>query len=155
MRDSSLMAVEIEPKLKGRMSIRYAWSLGPHGAKFFEALRSEKRIFGIRCSSCKGVLVPPLPVCGRCFKPMDEWVELPPTGVARGIVPYLLEVPDQRLKPPVIFAKIHLDGASSSFTHILRGVESKNPPPSVRVRAVWREERVGSLEDMDFFEPAR
>lgn len=149
------MAIEIEPKLKGRMSIQYDWSLGPHGAKFFEALRSEKRILGIRCPSCKGVLVPPLPVCGRCFRPMEEWVELPAEGVARGIVPYLLEVPGQRLKPPLLLAKIHLDGASSSFTHILKGVEVKSPPISIRVRAVWREKRVGSLEDIDFFEPAR
>lgn len=147
------MGSRIEAKLKGRMSIEYTWSLGPHGTKFFAALKDEKKILGLRCPSCRGVLVPPLQVCGRCFKPMEEWVELPHTGVARGIVPYLLEVPGLRLKPPIMFSKIHLDGASSSFTHILRAVEARAVPDALRVKAVWRDERVGSLEDIDFFEP--
>lgn len=147
------MRSRIELKLKGRMDIEYAWSLGPHGARFFEALKSEKKILGLRCPVCRGVLVPPLPVCGRCYQPMTEWVELAEVGTAKAIVPYLLEVPGQRLKPPIIFAKIHLDGASSTFTHVLKGVEAGGLPAAVRVRAVWREVRVGSLEDIDFFEP--
>ncbi|MBI2889705.1 MAG: DNA-binding protein [Nitrospirae bacterium] len=140
-------------KIKGRMEIEYTWSLGRLGTRFFEAIRTERRLLGIRCPSCRGVLVPPLPTCGRCFAPMSEWVDLPDTGMATSIVPYLLEYPGQALKPPIIFAKIRLDGADSSFTHILGDIPPGPLPQTLRVRARWRAERIGSIEDIVCFVP--
>lgn len=140
-------------KIAGRLNIAYTWSLGSAGTRFFESLKNDQQFLGLRCPSCRGVLVPPLPVCGKCFKKLDEWVRLPDTGTAHAIVPYLIDYPDQRLKPPILFAKIRLDGASTSFTHILKGLPEGPLPASLRVRARWREDRTGSLEDVGFFQP--
>ena len=51
------------------------------------------------------------------------------------------------------FALIRLDGASHALLHHL-GDGAERLGPGARVRAVWREERTGSITDIVHFAPA-
>ncbi len=51
------------------------------------------------------------------------------------------------------FALIELDGASHPLLHRLGG-GAERLAPGARVRAVWREERTGSITDIEHFAPA-
>ena len=56
----------------------YDYSCGKIGSFFFKALRDEQKIFGRKCGKCGKVYIPPRPVCGPCFAPTTEWVEVGP-----------------------------------------------------------------------------
>ncbi|MGI9610749.1 MAG: zinc ribbon domain-containing protein, partial [Acidimicrobiia bacterium] len=59
-------------------NFEYSYAIGKHASKFMAALRDDAKLFGISCPSCKDVLVPPRPVCGRCGVETDGWVEVGP-----------------------------------------------------------------------------
>ena len=58
----------------------FNWSIGKHGSKFLAEIRDNKKIFGVRCPKCGKVYVPIRKVCGDCFIPMEELVELSGKG---------------------------------------------------------------------------
>jgi uncharacterized OB-fold protein len=67
-----------------------------------------------------------------------------------------LEFLGQKQPPPYIYAEIVLDGASTKLIHNIAGLDMSRAKelvkPGTRVRAVWREERTGSLADISHFE---
>ncbi len=141
---------------QGRIHITYRWSLGIHARRFFAFLRDHAQILGISCPRCKNVLVPPLPYCPRCFVETVEWVILPDRGVAKPPILYLLSFPGQAKDPPYVISQILLDGASTPITHMLDEVEDPfHLPAKLRVEAVWRTNRRGSIEDIAYFRPEK
>ena len=66
-----------------------------------------------------------------------------------------MELPFSR-EPPYVYAEIILDGASTKIIHVLDGVDIPSAPktlkPGMRVKAVWKETRHGSLNDISHFE---
>jgi len=69
------------PHIIARPRARYAWAAGIAISAFLEGLKRGK-ILGRKCVGCDRVLVPPRMFCERCFRPTDEWVELPGTEVS-------------------------------------------------------------------------
>jgi uncharacterized OB-fold protein len=56
----------------------------------------------------------------------------------------------QEISPPYVLASIRLDGADTTFFHL---VVADGVTTGLRVRAVWRPERTGLLnDDIDHFE---
>ena len=78
--------------LQGDITIPYKWTTGPAIGRFLAELRDNARLVGARCAKCNKVYVPPTDVCGQCFKPLDEWVELTGEGkiIAVTVVHYQL-----------------------------------------------------------------
>lgn len=138
--------------ISGGIKVPFRWALGAHAMRFFQGLM-EGRILGGRCPSCKGIIVPPLPWCGECRAITTEFVEVGPQGTALAPVPYMLEFPGQTRKPPFWISPIMLDKASTSFMHLLDGMNK--PGPGLRVEPVWKkkEEREGNMEDIVCFRP--
>jgi len=62
----------------------FRYSAGRAASRFFAELRDHKRIMATRCSKCGKAYVPPRPVCGECFMPLEEWVEVGPGGTLVG-----------------------------------------------------------------------
>ena len=63
-------------------------------------------------------------------------------------------------KAPFLSAFIHLEGADSNFLHLLGGFDLKNIDSvrkvvknGMKVKAVWREKKSGSILDIKHFEP--
>jgi len=47
--------------------------------RFYDYL-SQGKLMGTRCVGCTRLLVPPRPVCDKCFSQKMRWVELNPRG---------------------------------------------------------------------------
>ena len=136
--------------------IPYKWSAGKFGSRFLESIRENKQFIGIKCPSCEKVYVPPREICGPCFRKMDEWVELGNEGIllAYSIVSYKFIDPNTGETRPVpyTYGYIELDGASTTISHFIDEQDSEKLYPGLRVRAVFEEQRKGSLEDIKHFE---
>lgn len=133
----------------------YSWSVGPEGSRFLTEIRDNKKFVGIRCSRCGRVYVPPRKVCGPCFTPMDQWVDLGDMGTleAFSVVNYSFIDPNAGVLRPVpyTYGYIRLDGADTMISHVLEETDVSKLKPGMRVKAIFNEERTGSLTDISFF----
>jgi uncharacterized OB-fold protein len=141
---------------KGKATVAYRWSYGQALTRFFEATRDRKVILGSRCPACKGVLVPPSTLCGRCFAETEpEPVEVSDHGVLQTFTTVYLPFPGQPTTPPYTTGLIVLDGSDTAIQHLVGGIDPKDVSCGMRVRAVWSEERRGDLHDIVHFAPER
>jgi uncharacterized OB-fold protein len=142
------------------LRIPFEMAMGPTWARFFDGLKEEK-ILGTRCKECKRVLVPARPFCARCFEPMEEWLEVAQEGtiISWSYVNYTyFGVTEEMI--PIVPAQIRLDGTDNAWGGRIGGFDIKdlelvNRKVKVggRVRAVWRKEKTGSLDDLQYWEP--
>jgi hypothetical protein len=56
-------------------------------------------------------------------------------------------------KEPIIIAMIRLQGADSLFLGEVRGLRPDDMRTGLEVEAVWKEERKGSIGDIEYFKP--
>ena len=135
--------------MPGAWNLPFRHTAGRFASRFFRELRDSQKIYGVRCPQCRRVLLPPRPMCERCFASIDEWVEVGHQGTLEAFticyVPFLGLPP-----PPVAMVVVKLDGADTCLQHILSGVDLSDPDKArdvvkigMRVEAVWREQRRG------------
>lgn len=134
----------------------FRYAVGLYGSKFFQELRDNQRLLGIRCPSCKKVFVPPRQVCGPCFERMEELVEVGHTGtlVAYTILRFSFLDPETGKQKPVPYGYgfIQLDGADNALQHFIEIRDESKIRIGARMRAVFSEERKGTLMDIRHFE---
>jgi uncharacterized OB-fold protein len=138
------------------MTLDYQHAYGPYYATLFDAVRTDRRLRGVKCSKCRRTLLPPRAQCDVCFAPTAEWVDVEAVGIVQACSIVHIEFIGQRVKPPYIYAEIVLDGTSTRLIHMIGGVDAEaaktDVGPGTRVRAVWSERRTGSLADIEHFE---
>ncbi len=140
--------------VEGRMALPYQYFAGTVGSKFLVALRDEEKILGMKCEKCNKVFIPPRATCERCFSDLrDNWVELSDTGVVTGFTVIRYKEPYQPKEPPYVLALIKLDGADTPLAHLLECDDTANAKVGMKVKAVFAEERIGSVLDISYFEP--
>jgi hypothetical protein len=61
--------------------------------------------------------------------------------------------PSYPIKTPFAYGIIKLDGADTGFAHIIGEVSSKDLHIGMRVQAVFKDKRVGSILDIKYFKP--
>ena len=139
----------------GEAAQPFHWSVGRYGSKFLTELRDHKKIFGIKCSSCGWVYVPPRRVCVKCFVELSDWVELPPRGtiLAFSVLMFSFVDPETGKERPVPYGYgyIKFDGADSSFPHFLEETDYKKIKIGAKVEAVFEKKRRGHLLDIKHF----
>ena len=145
--------------LNHAVSLPYKFSTGPVLHRFLEGLK-EGRILANTCPECNNVLIPARTFCPKCYVDMDNWVELSGEGK---IVTWALACQSFYGMPmdcPFIGALIRLDGTNCDFLHIIGGFAMGNMEEidkkinkDIRVKAVWKEKREGSLLDIKYFKP--
>lgn len=139
-----------------RLRLEYDHSYGPYYGTLFDQIASSRRIVGVRCPSCRSVLVPPREFCELCYVRTAEWVDVLDTGRIQGCSVVHVEFRGQRRKPPYVYIEVVLDGSATRLIHALGNVapEAMNDvEPGARVRAVWRDGiATGSLDDIECFE---
>jgi|SRR3990170_402691 len=135
----------------------YRYSAGRYGSRFLEALKDQK-FLASRCRTCELVLVPPRIVCAGCFKKMEEFVDLPPTGSLTSYTqvtfPFIDPFTGEKRPIPYCYGMIRLDGADNTFQFFLEEKDIRRIRIGLRVRAVFREEREGTLRDILYFRTA-
>ena len=145
--------------MPGAWNLPFRHTAGRFASRFFRELRDSQKIYGVRCPQCRRVLLPPRPMCERCFASIDEWVEVGHQGTLEAFT--ILYVPFLGLPPPPVgMIVVKLDGADTCLQHILSGVDLSDPEKSrelvkigMRVEAVWREQRRGEILDIQYFKP--
>lgn len=140
-----------------RWDIQFTVALGATAGRFMAGLR-DRIIMGTSCRDCGWVFVPPQEYCERCLAPAEQWLELPSTGVVEAYT--VVHIAPGGRKPPFILGTIRLDGADGLLLHHVGGFEIGPDGDAIglevgaRVQAVWAEDRVGSILDIEHFGPA-
>ena len=139
-----------------RLDLHYEHAFGPYYGRLFDEIKTQRRIMGVRTPDGEGALLPPREICDVTHRLTGTWVEVKQTGTVRAMSIINLEFVGQKQAPPYIYAEIMLDGALTRLIHTVAGFDMKRAKelvkPGTRVRAVWREERTGSLDDISHFE---
>jgi uncharacterized OB-fold protein len=137
------------------LRLPFRFSAGRLLTRFAEGLRAGE-IHGVRCPECRSLYVPPRPTCPRCWERTEGWVRVADEGVVETFVVVNVPFPGQEVEIPYVLGHVRLDGAGSSFLHLV-GVPPSEARIGMRVRAAWRppRERRGFLsEDVDHFDPS-
>jgi uncharacterized OB-fold protein len=137
--------------LKGQIAVPYTWWVGVTGSRFLISLRDRKTITGSRCTACGTVYVPPRKNCGRCFKEIEETVELGSEGEVGSFTVVRFPFKMHPVEAPFAYALIKLDGADVRLLHIVRK-DLQLLKRGARVRAKFREKREGHILDIECFE---
>jgi uncharacterized protein len=140
-------------EVAGELDLPFRYAYGEHYERFYREMRDNKRIMGVKCSRCGSVLLPPRPYCGFCFEPADQWVELPDEGTLTTYTVVNDLSSGRPTEPPCIYAFIMLDGADVQFPHLLGEADPADLEVGMRVKAVWAEDRKGTLFDIEYFRP--
>ena len=144
----------VEPIIHSRTRRwKYTRYAGHTGSRFLIELRNNKRIMGTKCPVCNRVYVPAISFCYACFKPINEWVEVKPEGTLTAYTMVYQSEPPYPVKIPFAYGIIKLDGADRGMVHIIGEVTPKNLKIGMRVQAVFKDKRVGSILDIKYFKP--
>lgn len=149
-------ASETVKEIPYKLDLQYEHAYGPYYGRLFDEIKTNGRIMAVRVPDGEDALLPPREICDITHKRTGTWVEVKDTGVVRAMSVIHLEFKGQRHPPPYIYAEITLDGSSTRLIHNIAGLDMSRAKdlvkPGTRVRAVWRAERTGSLDDISHFE---
>ncbi len=116
----------------------------------------ERRIEALRCGGCGKRYLPPRPFCGNCRLRLNEWVPVADEGTLEAWTVQFLPILDGRTGKmrdvPYGMGLIRLDGADTTLNHYLTENDPRRLKAGLRVRAVWRDERNGAMDDILHFE---
>jgi uncharacterized OB-fold protein len=137
------------------MTLDYQHAYGPYYGTLFDAVRTDRRLRGIKCSKCRRTLLPPRAVCDVCCAPTSEWIDVEAVGTVQACSVVHITFLGQRMPPPYVYAEIVLDGTSTRLIHMVGGIDAEvareQVRPGSRVQAVWSDRRTGSLADVEYF----
>jgi len=137
-----------------RIRLPYTWHVGKVGSRFYQEIKDNCRICGIKCPRCEWVFVPPRETCPRCYCAMHEWVEVGNTGTLLTYTITRYAVPGiQPQDPPFATGIVRLDGASTGMVHLLGDIDLSDISVGLRVKAIFREVRQGNYLDIKYFKP--
>ena len=140
------------------LSIPMRFSTGPVMGRFLNELKDNKRIMANKCPKCGRHQLPPREVCAICRVKVEEFVEVGPEGemTSYDIVYYASPDPltGESRSVPYTTCNVLLDGCEGNDTlwHELNETDPKKVKRGIRVRAVFNEERIGSIHDIKYFE---
>ena len=135
----------------GDLPVKFRYTPGVGGTAFMEALRDRGVLLGSRCSSCEVTYLPARLFCERCFAELSADTECGPGGVLESFTVAHAGIDGEPLSEPVAWALVRVDGADTVMVHRL--IDSPAPEIGMRVRAVVRDQRTASIEDLEGFAP--
>ncbi|MBN1636459.1 MAG: Zn-ribbon domain-containing OB-fold protein [Deltaproteobacteria bacterium] len=143
------------------VAIPYEVAYGPTWTRFFEGLKNEK-IYGSKCEKCNRILVPARSYCPRCFVEIKNFIEVDQEGTVISWVLTEYEYFGMPTKPPFIGALIRLDGTDVNFLHLIGGFDLSDPDNvrkrvknGMKVKALWNDDKKGTIMDIKYFTPVK
>lgn len=136
----------------------YAYSVGRPGSRFLVELRDHKKFLGIKCGGCKKVYIPPRSICGPCYRPIGDWVEVGPLGTLEAFTilrfPFVDPSTGEKKPVPYGYGFIKLDGAGTNLQHFIKIEQDIKMKIGMRLKPVFAENRKGNMRDIVHFESA-
>jgi len=141
----------------GHMETDYVYTLGVAGERFFKEIKANGKVMGAKCKNCGVVYVPPRMYCERCFGELKDWFNVGRRGSVHTYTIAYIDLDGSRLKEPVIYAMVKIDGTDGGLVHKLGEVEPEDVKIGMKVEAVFKEKakRTGSINDIKYFKPAK
>ena len=136
-------------RIEGELPVAFRYTPGVGNTAFLEALRDRGTFLGSRCADCGVTYLPARIFCEHCLAGLVADTECGPEGTVESWTVARQDVDGAQLEPPVTFALARLDGADTVLLHRLLGTTDIGG----RVRAVLRQDRTGSIHDLEGFEP--
>jgi uncharacterized OB-fold protein len=142
--------------VKVPVQLDYLYSAGQAASRFLRGL-AEGKLLGQRCPVDGKVYCPTRGACAEHGVPTaGEIVEVKDRGI---IVSYsVVRVPSENIQVELPFAAVTilLDGADSTFTHVMSEVKLEDVHMGMRVQAVWqpRESWTTSMKNIKYFKPS-
>ena len=106
--------------------------------KWYDTLKEEGKITGLKCANCNAVEFPPVPVCDACGKMDMDWVEMSGEGELlsfsfspMGIMPYHrkpVTIGFARLKEGCLFASTIINISHKEHEALLQRLQ-EGPVP--------------------------
>ncbi|MBI5481117.1 MAG: Zn-ribbon domain-containing OB-fold protein [Deltaproteobacteria bacterium] len=137
------------------MDLTWRYASGEAMERFCAAL-CERRIEALQCDGCGRRYLPPRPMCGNCRLRLSRWVPVADEGTLVAWTVVHVPILDGRtgeLRPaPYGMGLIRLDGADTTLNHFLAEANPARLALGLRVRAVWRPDLRGAMDDILHFE---
>lgn len=134
------------------MNLVWQVDIGKVMAGFFQRLKTEQRLYGMRCSHCGRTYLPPRPVCGNCWKEMEDWVPLGRQGtlIAKTIAHYRIldALTGEPRQTPFLLGLVQLDGADTTLNHFIEAPDPAKVRIGDRVEVVLRAAPEGNAGDI-------
>jgi len=143
--------------LVGKIENDYKWNPGPSVGRFLTQIR-EKEILAVRCTKTSKVFLPPQSWSPYGNIKMERYIPVT-TSPTLGAGTIVYEAPwnlPEGVKPPYMLAGISFAGADTDLIHLIVAdeVKLKSLKPGAKLRPIWKEERTGTIRDIQYFEPA-
>jgi len=141
----------------GHMETDYVYTHGVAGERFFREIKENGRIMGAKCGRCGAVFVPARMYCERCFEKLEEWVDVGKRGRVHAFTVAYIDMDGCRLKEPVVYAVVKMDGAEGGLVHKLGEVDIEEVEIDMAVEVVFKPkaQREGSINDIKYFKPTK
>jgi uncharacterized protein len=131
---------------------RYTFGLA--GERFFREIKDNGHLFGTYCMNCDHTYVPGTLFCERCLSKLDEWIDVGTTGEVYTFTLLFKGYDGSERKEPLVIAFIRI--ADGGLVHRLDEVALDDIYIGMIVEAVFKpkDERQGSILDIEYFKPA-
>ncbi len=141
---------------RGAIDVKYLYTAGVAGERFFQTLRRQGRLAVTRCAECKVTYLPPRIYCEQCFADLSEaWADVPPEGHVHTYTVVHVDHNGQRLQRPEVIAFVRIEGSDGGLVSRLLDVQPADVHADMPVAAVLAppRRRSGTLADIVGFAP--
>ena len=139
----------------GEIQIGYSWTVGKGGEHFLTELRDNKKMTGTRCRQCGRVFVPPRVYCEECYADDVDWVDVEPKGTLITFGDSYIGADGKTLDKPWILGVVRINGSEGGFLHYIGEAATKDLKIGMPMEAVFKDEREGSILDIEYFRPVK
>lgn len=141
---------------EGEIPVRYVYTFGHAGERFFRAVKDKGTFLATRCEDCDITYMPPKIYCDRCMEQIDEYFDAGTTGYVETFTISFRDMGGKE-KEPRVLAMIRIDGTDGGLIHYLQDVDWEEITIGMPVKAVFRakSQRKGGIEDITGFKPVK
>lgn len=134
-----------------KVRMRYKRSTAPSMRAFLTRLKNEGELVGSTCEACGFVQVPAKDHCPDCGADVDTFEPVASEGTLVSWTTVHDAPPKGPFEPPYNVGIVQLDGTDSGFVHAVTS-DPGELETGARVQAVIKEDREGSILDIEGFE---
>lgn len=135
----------------GRMEAsEYLYTSGILAEEFFKSLKEDCIIKAAYCRNCEKLFLPPRAFCLECGKEVKELKEINQEGKIESFTYAKIDSYGEELKEPFVLAYIKFEGVEGGLVH--KVISKDKIKIGQKVKPVFKENRIGSLEDIAYFE---
>ena len=141
---------------EGEIPVRYVYTFGHAGEKFFRAVKDKGTFLATRCEDCDITYLPPKIYCDHCMEKIDDYFDAGTTGSVETFTISFLDMGGSE-KEPRVLAMIRIDGTDGGLIHYLQDVDWEEITIGMPVKAVFKAkaQRKGGIEDITGFKPVK